>query len=56
VAWHRDNVHRDLTPAFGRVRSTDLRPRHVEAWIAGELEAGRGDVIVYRVASLKFPL
>jgi integrase len=51
VAGYRDNVHRDLVPAFGALCLADLRPRHVEAWVAEQLNAGRGTVIVYRVAS-----
>ncbi|CAG6396330.1 site-specific integrase [Streptomyces cocklensis] len=51
VAGYRDNVHRDLIPAFGTLPLEDLRARHVEAWVAEQLNAGRGRVIVYRVAS-----
>lgn len=51
LAGYRDNVHRDLIPAFGTLPLEDLRARHVEAWIAEQLNAGRGRVIVYRVAS-----
>lgn len=51
MAGYRDNVHRDLIPAFGTLPLEDLRARHVEAWVAGQLNADRGTVIVYRVAS-----
>ncbi|WP_405006833.1 hypothetical protein OHV13_24595 [Kitasatospora purpeofusca] len=40
VAW----VERDLIPAFGHIRLLDLRPHHVDEWIAAQLEAGRGRV------------
>ncbi|MFD5087718.1 hypothetical protein ACFWOG_34475 [Kitasatospora sp. NPDC058406] len=40
VAW----VKRDLIPAFGHIRLLDLRPHHVDEWIAAQLGAGRGRV------------
>ncbi|WP_441248187.1 hypothetical protein [Kitasatospora sp. McL0602] len=44
-------VERDLIPAFGRLRLLDLRPKHIDEWIAAQLEAGRGRVTVYKAAS-----
>jgi hypothetical protein len=46
VAGYHDNVRRDLTPAFGHLRLTDLRERHIETWTANQQQAGRGSVIV----------
>jgi integrase len=50
-------VHNDLLPAFGRIKLCDLRARHVEAWVAGQLAAGRGRVAVSRAgATLRIAL
>ncbi len=47
VAW----VECDLIPASGHIRLLDLRPYHVDEWIAAQLEAGHGRVTVYKAAS-----
>ncbi|MFE6054885.1 tyrosine-type recombinase/integrase [Kitasatospora sp. NPDC056446] len=44
-------VERDLIPAFGHYRLPDLRPKHVERWIAAQRKAKRGKVTVYRIVS-----
>ncbi|MEU4117822.1 tyrosine-type recombinase/integrase [Kitasatospora sp. NPDC028055] len=44
-------VERDLIPAFGHLRLLDLRPHHVDEWIAAQLEAGLGRVTAYKAAS-----
>ncbi|NGN62570.1 site-specific integrase [Streptomyces sp. A7024] len=45
---YRQYVHRDLIPAFGRLRLTQLRPRHISAFTDAQLAAGRGRTTVYR--------
>ncbi|MFJ9446816.1 tyrosine-type recombinase/integrase [Kitasatospora sp. NPDC101235] len=50
-AGYEDCVERDLIPAFGQCRLPDLRPKHVDAWVAAQRKAGRGRVTVYRVVS-----
>ncbi|MFJ9775697.1 tyrosine-type recombinase/integrase [Kitasatospora sp. NPDC101157] len=44
-------VERDLIPAFGHYRLPDLRPKHVERWIANQRKTKRGKVTVYRIVS-----
>ncbi|MED7947420.1 phage integrase central domain-containing protein, partial [Streptomyces sp. BE303] len=44
-------VERDLVPAFGHLRLLDLRPEHIDAWVAAQLEAQRGRVTVHRAVS-----
>ncbi|MFJ7244281.1 tyrosine-type recombinase/integrase [Kitasatospora sp. NPDC098652] len=44
-------VERDLIPAFGHYRLPDLRPKHIERWIAAQRKAKRGKVTVYRIVS-----
>ncbi|GAA1988479.1 site-specific integrase [Kitasatospora viridis] len=44
-------VERDLIPAFGHFRLPDLRPKHIERWIATQRKAERGKVTVYRIVS-----
>ena len=50
-AGYEDCVERDLIPTFGHYRLPDLRPKHVDAWVAAQQQAGRGRVTVYRVVS-----
>ncbi|MER8105975.1 hypothetical protein ABT015_37625, partial [Kitasatospora sp. NPDC094016] len=50
-AGYEDCVERDLVPAFGQCRLPDLRPKHVDAWVAAQRKANRGRVTVYRVVS-----
>jgi integrase len=50
-ARYRDNVQRDLIPAFGPMRLVDLRPRHIVAWSDRELARGRGRTAVYRAGA-----
>lgn len=50
-ARYRDNVLRDLIPAFGPMRLVDLRPRHIVVWSDRELALGRGRTAVYRVGA-----
>ncbi|MEV6006606.1 site-specific integrase [Streptomyces sp. NPDC051976] len=50
-ARYRDNVQRDLIPAFGPMRLVDLRPRHIVAWSDRELALGRGRTAVYRAGA-----
>ncbi|GAB7180187.1 tyrosine-type recombinase/integrase [Kitasatospora sp. Ki12] len=45
-------VERDLIPAFGHYRLPDLRPKHIERWIAAQRKAKRGKVTVYRIVSI----
>ncbi|MEV7939317.1 site-specific integrase [Kitasatospora sp. NPDC088264] len=44
-------VERDLIPAFGHYRLPDLRPKHIERWIAAQRKAKRGKVTIYRIVS-----
>jgi len=48
---YSENVHKDLLEVFGQIRLTDLRTRHINAWVHDQLESGRGPMIVYRVAA-----
>ncbi|MFJ9776899.1 tyrosine-type recombinase/integrase [Kitasatospora sp. NPDC101157] len=50
-AGYEDCVERDLIPAFGHFRLPDLRPKHIERWIAAQRKAKRGKVTVYRIVS-----
>lgn len=50
-ARYRDNVQRDLIPAFGPMRLVDLRPRHILAWSDRQLALGRGRTAVYRAGA-----
>lgn len=50
-ANYAENVHSDLLPVFGAIKLTDLRARHIDAWVHTQLAAGRGPMIVYRVAA-----
>ncbi|MFJ9841628.1 tyrosine-type recombinase/integrase [Kitasatospora sp. NPDC101155] len=50
-AGYEASVERDLIPAFGHYRLPDLRPKHVERWIAAQRKAKRGKVTVYRIVS-----
>ena len=48
---YSENVHKDLLVVFGRIKLCDLRTRHIDTWIHEQLAAGRGRMIVYRVAA-----
>ncbi|MCC9312440.1 hypothetical protein LN042_36230, partial [Kitasatospora sp. RB6PN24] len=50
-AGYADCVERDLIPAFGHHRLPDLRPKHIDCWVAAQQDAGRGRVTIYRVVS-----
>jgi len=50
-ARYRDHVHNDLIPAFGRLKLSDLRERHITAWNDAELARGRGRTSVYRAGA-----
>ncbi len=50
-AGYEARVERDLIPAFGHYRLPDLRPQHIERWIAAQRKAKRGKVTVYRIVS-----
>ncbi|MER7769886.1 tyrosine-type recombinase/integrase [Kitasatospora sp. NPDC096140] len=50
-ARYRDHVHNDLIPAFGRLKLSDLRERHITAWTEAELARGRGRTSVYRAGA-----
>ncbi len=50
-ARYRDHVHNDLIPAFGRLKLSDLRERHITAWNEAELARGRGRTSVYRAGA-----
>ncbi|MFD0530432.1 tyrosine-type recombinase/integrase [Kitasatospora arboriphila] len=50
-ARYRDHVHNDLIPAFGLLKLSDLRERHITAWNDAELARGRERTSVYRASA-----
>ncbi|WP_329491878.1 site-specific integrase [Kitasatospora sp. NBC_01246] len=50
-ARYRDHVHNDLIPAFGRLKPSDPRERHLTGWNGAELARGRGRTSVYRAGA-----
>ncbi|MFC1420481.1 tyrosine-type recombinase/integrase [Streptacidiphilus cavernicola] len=44
-------IHKDLVPAFGVMRISDLRSRHIMDWAESQLARGRGPCAVQRVVS-----
>ncbi|HEY8282383.1 MAG TPA: site-specific integrase [Leifsonia sp.] len=49
AVMYRRYVERDLVPALGQLRLSDLRHHHVDRFLQGQLAAGRGNVTVHRI-------